>query len=136
MSNLEKIKTFCDHHFFTMLGKMENWLVKVSEPFSRFMFKLTLIKFAITLAVLLTMVTLFVFKLHVFDPLTIEFSGWATSSLIAFTLSLVIVKFVAVSFFVTYFVLKKETVDSIILRFKELKSLKLNVFLRKSIRLN
>lgn len=127
MDYFHKLQGYCSSGFFGMLSSLENWLERVAEPFGRFMLKLSAIKLAVSAIVLLVMLAIFAFRLHVFDSITVQFSQWTSSSLIVFTLFLIMIKFVAVSVCLALFLLKKRTVDSLFLGFRVLKSMELSL---------
>jgi len=131
-----KFKSFCSNKFLACLEKISNRLEDAGEPFAKFMLKVSAVKFALTIVALLITVSLFTYRLHIFDSISVQFSEWTSSSLIAFTLSMIIVKLVVVSVCLASFVLHRNTIDGIILFFKELKQFKIPVVLRKRVRVN
>ncbi len=69
------------------------------------------VKFSVSLVSVLAMVFLFVSNIHVFETITSQFSEWLSSSIIAFTISLIFVKLVVVTACIFKFVLKKNLAD-------------------------
>lgn len=94
-----------------------------------FISKIFIVKFVITLITILVMMSLFVSNLHVFSSLTIQFNEWVSSSLIAFTISIIVVKFIAISICLILFSLKQSTLENMILSIKNLKTLRLPAFI-------
>lgn len=90
-----------------------------------FISKIFIVKFAITLVTALAMMVLFVSNIHVFAPLTTQFNEWVSSSLIAFTISIMIVKFIVVSICLIVFSFKRSTLENMILTIKNLKNVRL-----------
>ncbi len=77
---------------------LKTWLVAVSKSLPDILFKISLFKVALSFAGLLTMLTLFLINAHILDPITSQFSDWVSSSIVAFTISIIVVKFVVVLF--------------------------------------
>ena len=120
-------------HYLQKLSNAVDVLSKRIDGFggknANFISKIFIFKFAITLITVLAMMSLFVSNLHIFASLTTQFNEWVSSSLIAFTISIVAVKLVAVSVCLIMFSLKSSTLENIVISFKNLKSVRLPVFI-------
>ncbi|GAX59602.1 diacylglycerol kinase gamma [Candidatus Scalindua japonica] len=67
------------------------------EKFSDIMMKVSIAKLALALVTLIVMTILLIKHLHVFDPITIQFSEWVTSPIICFILLILMIKFIGLS---------------------------------------
>ncbi len=107
------------------------------ERFLNIMMKLSIIKLAVAMIVLIAMTVLLIAHLHVFDPITLQFSKWVSSPIISFIVLIIVVKFAGISIGLTLTVMtvKKITFKSIRLKLKEYCKPKLRVFLRKKVQL-
>ncbi len=107
------------------------------ERFLKIMMTLSIIKLAIALITLIVMTVLFFAHLHTFDPITLQFSKWASTPIIGFIVLIIAVKFAAISIGLTLTIMsvKKITFESMRLRLKEYCKLRLRVFLRKKVQL-
>ncbi len=91
----------------------------VGETFVKVMMRLSIIKLALTMITLMAMTTLFFTHLHVFAPITAQFSKWVSSPLVGFV--------------VTILAAKNMTIKDVRLRIKELCKIRLRVFLRRKV---
>ena len=93
-------------------------MVGIGDKFSNIMMKLSIIKLVLAIVTLMVMAVLFFTHLHVFDPITIHFSRWATSPIICFITLVVVIKFVGLSIGLTLTLMsiKKITFESIRIR--------------------
>jgi hypothetical protein len=107
------------------------------ERFLKLMMMLSIIKLAIAMTTLIVMTVLLFTHLHVFDPITLQFSKWVSSPIISFIVLIIVVKFAGISIGLTLTVMtvKKITFKSIRLKLKEYCKPKLRVFLRKKVQL-
>ncbi len=107
------------------------------ERFLKMMMTLSIIKLAIAMITLAVMTVLFFMHLHVFDPITLQFSKWISTPITGFIVLIVAVKFAAISIGLTLTIMsvKKITFESMRLRLKEFCRSKLRVFLRKKVQL-
>lgn len=72
-------------------------MVSVGDKYSNVMMKLSMFKLALAMVTLIVMAILFFTHLHVLDPVTLQFSRWATSPIICFITLVVVIKFVGLS---------------------------------------
>ena len=93
-------------------------MVGVGDKFSNIMMKLSIIKLVLAIVTLMVMAVLFFTHLHVFDPVTLHFSRWATSPIICFITLVVVIKFVGLSIGLTLTLMsiKEITFESIRIR--------------------
>ena len=95
---------------FDMLAKKLDW---DGKSWRRVLTAICMVKFAVSLASILAMVYLFLSNIHVFEAITLQFSEWLSSSIIAFTISLIFVKLVVVTTCILKFVLKENIFDCV-----------------------
>lgn len=90
----------------------------VGGKFLNIMMKLSIIKLLLALVTLFVMSVLLFTHLHVFDPITLQFSRWVTSPIICFIMLVVVIKFVGLSvgLTLTLMSIKQSTFESIRLR--------------------
>ena len=90
----------------------------VGDKFSNITMKIFIIKLALALVTLLVMTVLLFTHLHVFDPITLQFSRWVISPIISFIMLVVVIKFVGLSIglILTLMSIKQITFESIRLR--------------------
>ncbi|MBS1259028.1 MAG: hypothetical protein MAG551_02094 [Candidatus Scalindua arabica] len=107
------------------------------EQFLKIMMTLSIIKLAIAMITLVVMTVLFFTHLHVFDPITLQFSKWVSTPITGFIVLIIVVKFAGISIGLTLTIMsvKKITFESMRLRFKEFSKSKLRVFLRRKVQL-
>lgn len=107
------------------------------ERFLNIMIKLSIIKLAIAMITLIVMTVLFFAHLHVFDPITLQFSKWVSTPITSFIVLIIAVKFGGISIGLTLTIMsvKKITFESMRLKLKEVCKSKLRVFLRKKAQL-
>ena len=93
-------------------------VVGVGDKFSNIMMRLSILKLVLAIVTLIVMAVLFFTHLHVFDPITLHFSRWATSPIICFITLVVVIKFVGLSIglALTLMSIKKITFESIRIR--------------------
>ena len=128
----------------SLLAKLDN-VVRVlrvrmegaGEGFLKIMMKLSIIKLALAMVTLIVMTILLFTHLHVFDPITLQFSKLVSSPIISFIVLIIAVKFAGISIGLTLTIMsvKKLTFKSIQLKLKEYCKLRLRVFLRKKVQL-
>ncbi len=127
-----------------ILAKINNILSIVREKtegagerFSKIMMTLSIIKLAIAMIALAVMTVLFFTHLHVFDPITLQFSKWVSTPISGFLVLIIAVKFAGISIGLTLMIMsvKKITFESMRLKLKEFCKSKLRVFLRKKVQL-
>ncbi|MFQ5965300.1 MAG: hypothetical protein ACE5KZ_13580 [Candidatus Scalinduaceae bacterium] len=135
--NLYQLKT-------SLMGKRENFIEIIREKkknaleaFIKVMWKLAIIKFVAVMVAFIVMMVLFFTHLSAFEPITLQFSKWVSSSFIGFFIFIMTIKFVAVSIGLTATILtvKNTTFKDVRLRFKEACKLRLRVFLRRKTQL-
>ncbi len=109
----------------------------VGDRFLKIMMTLSIIKLAIAMITLAVMTVLFFTHLHVFDPITLQFSKWVSTPIISFIVFIIAVKFAGISIGLTLTIMsvKKITFESMRLRLMEYCKLRLRVFLRKKVQL-
>ncbi len=107
------------------------------ERFLKIMMTLSIIKLAVAMITLAVMTVLFFTHLHVFDPITLQFSKWVSTPISGFIVLIIAVKFAGISIGLTLTIMsvKKITFESVRLRIKEFCKSKLRVFLRKKVQL-
>ncbi len=105
------------------------------ETFVKVMMNLAIIKLAATMVTLMAMTTLFFTHLHVFAPITAQFSKWVSSPLVGFVVTILIIKFIGISVGLTLTLLaaKNMTIKDVRLYVKELCKIRLRVFLRRKV---
>ncbi|MGR3304158.1 MAG: hypothetical protein ACUZ8I_16895 [Candidatus Scalindua sp.] len=105
------------------------------EQFLKIMMTLSIIKLAIAMIALIVMTVLFFTHLHVFDPITLQFSKWVSTPIMSFIVLIIAVKFAAISIGLTLTIMsvKKITFESMRSRLMEYCKLRLRVFLRKKV---
>lgn len=113
----------------------------LSERFERFaesnerhLAKVFAVKFAVTMAAIVTMGVLFVTRFHVFTPITSRFSEWVSSSLIAFALTVIVVKFAVVSVCLAMFALNRSRRERLLLWCRDLRTVRIPVLIFKKVR--
>ncbi|MDR4504430.1 MAG: hypothetical protein MRK01_06495 [Candidatus Scalindua sp.] len=67
------------------------------ERFTALMMKVAIFKLSAAAVTLVVMATLFLTRIHLFAPITAQFSKWVTSPLIGFILFVIVLKFAAIS---------------------------------------
>lgn len=107
------------------------------ERFFKMMMTLSIIKLAVAMITLIVMTCLFFVHLHTFDPITLQFSKWASTPLIGFIVLIIAIKFAGISIGLTLTIMsaKQITFDNIRLRLKGFCKSKLSVLLRKKVQL-
>ncbi len=114
--------------------RRKKWAV---ETFVNIMMKISIIKLAVTMVVLVLMTVLLFLHLHAFDQVTLQFSKWVSSPLVGFIILIMALKFAGISIGLTLTILtiKKTTLKEVMLRFKESlsKRLRLPIFLRNKV---
>jgi len=107
------------------------------ERFLKIMMTLSIIKLVIAMATLAVMTVLFFMHLHVFDPITLQFSKWVSTPITGFIVLIIAVKFAAISIGLTLTIMsvKEITFECMRLRLKEYCKLRLRFFLRKKVQL-
>ncbi len=107
------------------------------ERFLKIMMTLSIIKLIIAMATLAVMTVLFFMHLHVFDPITLQFSKWVSTPITGFIVLIIAVKFAAISIglALTIMSVKEITFECMRLRLKEYCKLRLRFFLRKKVQL-
>ena len=103
------------------------------EQFLKIMMTLSIIKLAIAMIALIVMTVLFFAHLHVFDPITLQFSKWVSTPIMSFIVLIIAVKFAAISIGLTLTIMsvKKITFESMRLRLMESCRLQLSTFFRR-----
>ena len=126
----------------SLIGKRENFIEIIREKkkdalgaFIKVMWKLAIIKFVAVMIAFIVMMVFFFTHLDCFTPITLQFSKWASSSLIGFFILIMIIKFVAISIGLTVTILtvKNTTFKDVRLRLKEACKLRLQAFLRRKV---
>jgi hypothetical protein len=103
------------------------------ERFLKIMMTLSIIKLAIAMITLIVMAVLFFMHLHVFDPITLQFSKWVSTPIMGFIVLIIAVKFAAISIGLTLTIMsvKKITFECMRLMLMEYCKLRLSVLFRK-----
>jgi hypothetical protein len=103
------------------------------ERFLKIMMTLSIIKLAIAMITLIVMTVLFFAHLHVFDPITLQFSKWVSTPIMGFIVLIIAVKFAAISIglALTIMSVKKITFECMRSRLMECCKLRLSVLFRR-----
>lgn len=129
------LKSLCVNKIDFLFDMFSKKLVRVSETsFDLLFVKLSIFKIALTIVALLTVMVLFILHVHIFDPITEQFSGWVSSSIVAFTLSMIIVKVIAVATCLTILTVKKGAAGNLFLRIRNLKSVRFPIIIWEQLR--
>ena len=135
ISKFDILKSICVNKTYFLFDMFSKKLARVSETFFDLLFvKLAIFKIALTITALLTVMILFMLHMHIFDPITEQFSGWVSSSIVAFTLSMIIVKVIAAATCLTVLTVKKGAVGNLFLRIKELKPVRFPIIVLERLR--
>jgi hypothetical protein len=131
--NLSRLKTSLACKRDSIIEIIKKRKERSREVFINVMMKLSIIKLAVTMVTLMVMTLLFFTHLHVFEPVTVQFSKWVSSPLIGFIITIVIIKFIGISVGLTLTILavKNLTIKDVRLRIKELFKIRLRIFLRE-----
>lgn len=70
---------------------------EIGERFTALMMKVAIFKLSAAAVTLVVMAVLFLTRIHLFAPITAQFSKWVTSPLIGFILFVIVLKFAAIS---------------------------------------
>lgn len=117
--NLSRLKTSLVRKKDNIIETIRKRKKGAGEVFVKVMMRLSIIKLALTMITLMAMTTLFFTHLHVFAPITAQFSKWVSSPLVGFV--------------VTILAAKNMTIKDVRLRIKELCKIRLRVFLRRKV---
>lgn len=123
----------CANKLYNLVEILSKKLEKAGESWVKILPEMFIIKSALVIIVLLAMTTLFVLHIHAFIPITSQFDEWVSSSLIAFAISILIVKFIAISVCLTIFTVKRTTLENIVSRVRDLRKVKLPVIIWRKI---
>ncbi len=135
--NLSRLKTSLVCKRDSIIETIRKRKKGAGETFVKVMMRLAIIKLALTMITLMVMTTLFFTHLHVFTPITLQFSKWVSSPLVGFIVTILIIKFIGISVGLTLTILaaKNMTIKDVRLYVKELCKIRLRVFLRKKVQL-
>ncbi len=135
--NLSRLKTSLVRKKDSIIETIRKRKKGAGETFVKVMMRLSIIKLALTMITLMAMTTLFFTHLHVFTPITLQFSKWVSSPLVGFIVTILIIKFIGISVGLTLTILavKNMTIKDVQLRIKELCKIRLRVFLRRKVQL-
>ncbi len=108
---------------------------EIGERFTALMMKVAIFKLGAAAIVLAVMAMIFISHLHLFAPITAQFSKWVSSPLIGFILFIIVLKFTAISGGICLMILsvKEMTVREARLWIKESARRKLHHLFRKKI---
>ena len=134
--NITALKMRCKNKASDIVEVLSKRLDNFGESWARYLPKIFVFKFALTMIALLTIAILFVSRIDVFAPITAQFSEWVSSSIIAFTISIIVVKFVVVSVCLAMYTFKPATLENMVSRFKGLNNVRLPVFIGKKLTLD
>lgn len=130
--DISALKIYCANRANALVEVLSNRLNNIGESWEKFLPKMFAAKFALILIALLSVATLFVMNINVLVPITTQFSEWASSSLAAFTISIIVMKFVVLSVCLALFTVKRATLDGMLLKFRALKMARLRVVWQKA----
>ena len=135
--NLSRLRTSILAKINNILNIVREKTEGAGERFLKIMMTLSIIKLAIAMATLVVMTVLFFMHLHVFDPITLQFSKWVSTPITGFIVLIIAVKFAGISIGLTLTIMsvKKITFESMRLKLKEFCKSKLRVFLRNKVQL-
>lgn len=133
--NLSRLKTSLVRKKDNIIETIRKRKKGAGETFIKVMMNLAIVKLAATMVTLLVMTTLFFTHLHVFAPITTQFSKWVSSPLVGFIVTILIIKFIGISVGLTLTLLaaKNMTIKDVRLCVKELGKTRLRVFLRRKV---
>lgn len=133
--NLSRLKTSLVRKKDNIIETIRKRKKGAGETFIKVMMNLAIVKLAATMVTLLVMTTLFFTHLHVFAPITTQFSKWVSSPLVGFIVTILIIKFIGISVGLTLTLLaaKNMTIKDVRLCVKELCKTRLRVFLRRKV---
>ena len=131
--NLSRLRTSIMTRIDNVVGLVRERMEGAGERFLKIMMTLSIIKLAIALITLIVMTVLFFTHLHVFDPITLQFSKWVSTPITGFIVLIIAVKFAGISIGLTLTIMsvKKITFESMRLRLMESCMLRLSTFFRK-----
>ncbi len=103
------------------------------EKFTKIMMKLSIIKLALSMMVLIAMTVLFFIHLNTFVPITIQFSKWVSSPIICFIMLVIVAKFVGlgIGLALTMMSIKDLTFEDLKLGLRRRYKLSLRLFFKK-----
>ena len=127
--NITALKTYCINKASNLVEVLSIRLDGIGESWVRFLPKIFIFKFALTIIALLTTAILFVSHVDVFEPITAQFSEWVSSSIIAFTISIIVVKLVVVSVCLAMYTFKPATLENVVSRLKGLNKVRFPVYI-------
>ncbi|MGR3219308.1 MAG: hypothetical protein ACUZ8H_05755 [Candidatus Anammoxibacter sp.] len=134
--NITALKMHCIQRASDFVEVLSRRLDRTGESWVRFLPKIFIFKFALTLVALLITVTLFISHIDLFEPITAQFSEWVSSSIIAFTISIIVVKFVVVAACLAMYAFKPATLENVVARLKGLSNVRFPVFISRRRTLN
>ena len=131
--NLSRLRTSILSRLDNVVGLVRERMGGGGERFLKIMMTLSIIKLAIALITLIVMTVLFFAHLHVFDPITLQFSKWVSTPIMGFIVLIIVVKFAAISIGLTLTIMsvKKITFECMRLRLMEYCKLRLSVLFRR-----
>lgn len=103
--NLPRLKMRIMATIYNIVSIIREKIEGAGDTFVNVMMKVSIIKLAVTMIALMIMAVLFFAHLHVFTPITLQFSKWISSPIIGFVVTIIIIKFVGISIGLTLTIL-------------------------------